>query len=103
MGEISLRRSIVDTSDSTLGKRTDVQAHGCIPGPFAGLGFQLSRAFMRSIPPLENVGNAKNEQQELTSLTNRKVTGHKNFHHSYDRSDQKRLSRVISRKAKIAK
>ena len=58
---------------------------------------------MRSIPLLENVGNEENERRELTSLTNREVTGHKNLHHNYDRGDQKRLSRVLSRKANIAK
>ena len=68
-----------------------------------GLGFQLSRASMRSITPLENMGNAENERRELTSLTNREVIVHNKTHHSYDRIDKKRSSRVISGKTKIAK
>lgn len=103
MGAICSRRSAVDTSDSNSGERTDGHALGCIPVPFAGLGFQLSRASMRNMPPLENVGNAENERREHITLTNREVTSHKNLHHSYERSDQKRLSRVLSGKAKIAK
>eukprot|EP01018_Ginkgo_biloba_P030695 Gb_31517 [translate_table: standard] len=104
MGAICSRRSTVDSSpDSNSG---ELNVHGYSVGSVpTGMEFHSSRASLLTVgnmPPAK-MENMEKELKEHHSLSTRDITFYENQHCTYDKGEQKRLSRVLSGKARTAK